>query len=457
MPLPVIRELPYCDDSEQLMRALATFEMPAYLDSANHEGQHAARDILAAAPLAYLSIEDGKLSCSENAKPFLPATLDSTEIFNAIRALKDSFLATPKETVATATEPCLDGAILAYLGYPTLEGRASFTIRDAFIGVYLWTVVVDHGGKRCQLHFHPDCEPEYIDYIAESIRQALAQCEPKLEFRLASTFQNQSSYASYAAAFSEIAAHIDRGDCYQVNLTQSFKAQTTGDPLAAYLRLRKATRAPFSAFFNWGTGSLLSLSPERFLRLLGRQVLTQPVKGTRPRGNGSEQDAQLARELELSEKDRAENLMIVDLLRNDLGRVCQPGSIQANQLFAVESYSNVHHMVSNVIGILGDRQDALTLLASCYPGGSITGAPKLSAMHIIGQLEQDPRRVYCGTAFYLGADGSFDSSITIRSLLWQDDELRCWAGGGIVADSVCEQEYQECFDKIGNIFKALQD
>lgn len=457
MPLPAIRDLPYCADSEKLMRALAGFEMPAFLDSGNHRGADAKKDILAAAPIAYLSIENGRLACSENATGLVTDSLESDEILNSIRALRDAFLTLPEGASGDDPDSRYRGAILAYLGYPSLQGRSKFILGDAFVGVYLWTVVVDHALETCRLCFHHSCEPAYIERVTETIDQALAQPLPTTEFHLTSAFESLSSYDSYSAAFSAIAEHIDRGDCYQVNLTQRFKAHSTGDPLAAYLRLRRATQAPFSAYFNWGAGALLSLSPERFIRLLGNEVLTQPVKGTRPRGATPRQDSELARELAASEKDKAENLMIVDLLRNDLGRVCETGSIEANQLFALESYSNVHHMVSSITGILENGYDALDLLAGCYPGGSITGAPKLSAMQIIAQLEQEARRAYCGTAFYLGPEGSFDSSITIRSLLWCADELSCWAGGGIVADSDCGQEYQECFDKVGNIFRALQD
>lgn len=457
MPHPTIRELPYCDDSEILMRALAGFDMPAFLDSGNHVGADSKKDILAAAPIAYLSIEDGSLSCSENARDLVTDSLASNEILNSIRVLRDSFLALPENASPDDHDLRYRGAVLAYLGYPRLEGRSTFVLSDAFVGVYLWTVVVDHALKTCTLRFHHSCAPAYIERISATIDQALAQPQQAMDFRLTSAFESLSSYESYSMAFSSIAEHIDRGDCYQVNLTQRFKAHSTGDPLAAYLSLRRATQAPFSAYFNWGAGALLSLSPERFIRLLGNEVLTQPVKGTRPRGVTEQKDRELAHELAASEKDRAENLMIVDLLRNDLGRVCKTGSIQANQLFALESYSNVHHMVSSITGTLDNGYDALDLLASCYPGGSITGAPKLSAMQIIAQLEQEARRAYCGTAFYLGPEGSFDSSITIRSLLWRADELSCWAGGGIVADSDCRQEYQECFDKVGNIFKALQD
>jgi len=221
--------------------------------------------------------------------------------------------------------------------------------------------------------------------------------------------------------------------------------------------LRRATKAPFSAYIDWQSGALLSLSPERFVRVQGGSVLTQPIKGTRPRSASLEQDAVLARELAASIKDRAENLMIVDLMRNDLGRVCETGSIDVKQLFSIKSFSNVHHMVSDIVGRLKNDKDAIDLLTSCYPGGSITGAPKLSAMKIIREVERDARRVYCGTVFSLGANGDLDSSITIRSLLWQSEKLHCWAGGGIVADSDCAQEYQECFDKIDNIFNVLHD
>ena len=455
MSSTLIRELPYSDDSASFMRALSTFQMAAFLDSASHNGSNARRDVLAAAPVAYLSVENGNFSCSENAKELVNASTDSQEILNCVRLLKQTFLPSSEYSPANPIGATYHGAVIAYLGYPVLHSRSRFSIRDAFVGVYLWTLVVDHQLGSSSLRFHASCSQNYIDHIFAAITAAL-QLPERGEFQLDSQFEQQSSYELYAQAFRDIKARIDRGDCYQVNLTQCFKARGHGQPLAAYLKLRQATTAPFSAYIDWGNGALLSLSPERFVSLRGKEVLTQPVKGTRPRGVTDEEDARLARELSLSEKDTAENLMIVDLLRNDLGQVCKTGSIDVNQLFTIESYSNVHHMVSDVSGILRDDLDALDLLESCYPGGSITGAPKLSAMNIIQEVERDPRRVYCGTVFCWSAEGDFDSSITIRSLLWQADELSCWAGGGIVADSDCAQEYQECFDKIGNIFRALQ-
>lgn len=452
------RSLPYCADSELYMRALNELGMPAFLDSANHGGSNASRDILAAAPIAFVRIEKGVFSCSENAAALIGSSTDSEEFISYIRLLNDFFLPS-LEYSSNTSQLRHAGAAIAYLGYPSLNGKAGFAIVDAFVGFYLWTLVLDHQLGSCELRMHPSCSTTTIEQTLTRIEELLertATTEPAT-FNLESPFANRTSHPEYRDAFAQIKARIDNGDCYQVNLTQSFTAKVRGEPLAAYLKLRRATTAPFSAYIDWSSGALLSLSPERFVRLEKGTVLTQPVKGTRPRGQTGDQDRKLAQELASSEKDRAENLMIVDLLRNDLGRVCETGSIEVNQLFTIESFSNVHHLVSDVAGRLPADKDALHLLSSCYPGGSITGAPKLAAMEIIQEVEQEARRVYCGTVFYLGVDGSFDSSITIRSLLWESNLLSCWAGGGIVADSDCEQEYQECFDKIDNIFKALQE
>jgi para-aminobenzoate synthetase component 1 len=458
MPFTNIRALPYCTDSEIYMRALNGLGMPAFLDSANYRGSSGRLDILAAAPIAHLKVENGALSCSNNVAKLIGNSNNSNEILSYIRVLKDKFL--PSLNLEPANEQPLEhaGAVIAHLGYPTLNGKADFSINDAFVGIYLWTLVVDHDRRSCDFRVHPSCSVPTIDQAFASIEQSLSRTATMqhASFCLESPLAGGSSFAEYQKAFIEIKSRIDSGDCYQVNLTQSFTARARGEPLAAYLKLRRATTAPFSAYIAWSSGALLSLSPERFVSLHKGAVLSQPIKGTRARGESNDEDKRLARELAASEKDQAENLMIVDLLRNDLGRVCEIGSIEVNQLFTIESFSNVHHMVSDVAGRLRSGQDALDLLSSCYPGGSITGAPKLAAMQIIKEVEHDARRVYCGTVFYLGADGSFDSSITIRSLLWEAGVLSCWAGGGIVADSNCEQEYQECFDKINNIINALQ-
>lgn len=446
--------LRYNPDSAQLMLRLSTLEMPVFLDSSHDQSNCGRFDILSANPIAHIKIESGRLRVSDP-----EIEISGIDFFNGIRLLKQKYLPEPDPQIEWETELPFQGGILGYLGYPSLHGKNAIEIRDAFVGVYLWAVIVDHLKQSSHLVFHPQCptaeKTRMQNWLSadEDFQAALAPAN----FSLRSPFTKELSRADYNQAFKQIAEFIAAGDCYQVNLTQQFRADCSGSPLAAYLLLRESTRAPFSAYINWGNGALLSLSPERFLKLTGTAVLTQPIKGTRPRGDSIEADERLAAELCASEKDRAENLMIVDLLRNDLGRVCKTGSIKATALFDLQSFSNVHHMVSSVSGELADDRDALDLLSSCFPGGSVTGAPKLRAMTIIEQLEAKARRAYCGTVFYLSANGNMDSNITIRTLLWQQDQLFCWAGGGIVSDSDCDAEYEECFHKISNIISVLQE
>jgi len=431
------------------MLALDKLEYPVFLDSSGNDS--ARFDILSALPVAHIKIEDGVVSVSDP-----EITVQPTDIFNGIRALRDKYLLDAELSVSAEPDQPFQGGLLGFLGYPSLLGMSGMQINDAFIGVYHWAVVIDHLKQSTQLIFHPRCLSSTASFITDLLATMDKVADPD-SFALESNFSKDLSRADYDGAFNQVKDYISAGDCYQVNLTQQFNAHCSGSPLAAYLRLRNATHAPFSAYLNWGTSAVLSLSPERFVQVEDKAVLTQPIKGTRPRGNNPAQDQNLAEELQASEKDRAENLMIVDLLRNDIGRVCKTGSITVNQLFELQSFSNVHHLVSSVSGELEDGSDALDLLQSCFPGGSITGAPKLRAMKIIEQIEQSPRRAYCGTIFYVSANGDMDSNITIRTLFWQQDHLQCWAGGGIVADSDVDAEYEECLHKIDNIIKELQN
>jgi para-aminobenzoate synthetase component 1 len=264
------------------------------------------------------------------------------------------------------------------------------------------------------------------------------------------------SRQQYASAFARAQQYIQAGDCYQINLAQRFSSRFQGDPWQAYRQLREVAAAPFSAYMQHDDMALMSLSPERFLKVDGSTVTTSPIKGTIGRGNDAQSDQQLAKQLLLSEKDRAENLMIVDLLRNDLGKSCKPGSIKVEQLFELQSFETVHHLVSTITGELDSGQHALDLLAACFPGGSITGAPKIRAMEIIEQLEPDRRAVYCGSIGYISYDGQMDTNIAIRTFLCEQHSIHCWAGGGIVADSRCEAEYQECLSKIARFMKNLE-
>ncbi|KRP47003.1 para-aminobenzoate synthetase component 1 [Pseudomonas libanensis] len=356
------------------------------------------------------------------------------------------------------------GGLIGYLSYDFgrhLEQVSHLAVDDlhlpdARFGLYAWALVSDHLARTSQLVFHP--------VLADSERQRLialfshATGDTPTAFKLQGTMAPDLSVDAYQQAILHIQDYIQAGDCYQVNFAQRFRAPCIGDPWAAYCALREACPTPFSGFQSLpDDGAVLSLSPERFVRISERQVETRPIKGTRPRGLTQEEDAANAAELLASPKDRAENLMIVDLLRNDLGRSCRIGSVKVPELFSLESYPNVHHLVSSVTGILADDKDALDLIAGSFPGGSITGAPKIRAMQIIDELEPTRRGLYCGSLVYLDVRGEMDSSIAIRSLLVKDGQVCCWGGGGIVADSQWQAEYQESLTKVRVLLQTLEN
>src|SRR5690606_36000825 len=274
-------------------------------------------------------------------------------------------------------------------------------------------------------------------------------------FRVLANPEASFTRAAYNHAFGRVQQHIRRGDCYQVNLTQRFEAPAEGDAWHAYLRLRSINPAPFAAYLDLPFGKIACSSPERFLLVQGDHVETKPIKGTRPRSADPVRDRELAEELRASTKDRAENVMIVDLLRNDLGKCCVPGSVRASKLFDVESFASVHQLVSTVEGRLVSGRHALDLLGACFPGGSITGAPKVASMQIIEQVEPHRRSVYCGAIGYIGFDGDMDTNIAIRTLVQCGDRVYTWAGGGIVADSNVDAEYQESLDKAAAMLAVL--
>jgi para-aminobenzoate synthetase component 1 len=264
------------------------------------------------------------------------------------------------------------------------------------------------------------------------------------------------SRAGYLSAVERVREYIFAGDIFQANLSQRFEAPLGESPWALYRRLRTSNAAPFASFLDSPDATVISASPERFLRVDGEgRVETRPIKGTRPRGVGPEHDAALGQALAESPKDRAENLMIVDLMRNDLSRVCAPRSVRVSELFSLEHYATVHHLVSTVVGQLEAGQDGFHLLRAAFPGGSITGAPKLRAMEVIAELEPSRRGVYCGSIGYWSVTGELDTAIAIRTAVVRDGRVYFSAGGGIVADSDPELEYRETLDKARAMIDAL--
>lgn len=443
--------LPYRNDPCTTFSALRDLPGAILLDSGSAAEGSARFDIMAAAPDPARSVS------------LVPAP-DAHEVeqfFDSLNRVHVSAMST--QTCENEDLPFC-GGLIGYLGYdaglplhglPILPDTVNHNhLPAAQVGYYPWAIVQDRRHRKCFLIAEDSVPDAELDDIVQRVRTAQDTCLP---FTLLSGFRSNLQRHDYAAAFSRVRDYIYAGDCYQVNLAQRFSAPYRGDPLAAYRRLRPLAAAAFAGYVTLGNGkALLCLSPERFISLHGRNVSTQPIKGTRPRSADPELDRQIARELQASGKDLAENLMIVDLLRNDLGRNCAPGSIRVDSLFKLHSYPTVHHLVSTIQGHLQQGRTAIDLLRDSFPGGSITGAPKRRSMQIIAELEPDARQAYCGSLFYLCNSGRMDSNITIRTLVADKDRILCWAGGGLVADSRCDEEYQETFDKVGAFLRALE-
>lgn len=267
--------------------------------------------------------------------------------------------------------------------------------------------------------------------------------------------------SAYHQAFYKVQDYLTAGDCYQINLTQCWQGELSNQQLVDYLpSLHQSTQAPFAGYLAFGDYELLSCSPELFFTFANNAqgencIITKPIKGTRPRGQNVAADQANKNELASSEKDIAENVMIVDLLRNDLGKYAKTGTVKVPKLFDIESFSNVHHMVSTITATLKDDVSPWTVLLESLPAGSITGTPKKRAVEIINELEAKPRGAYCGTMGYLNFDGTGQWNVLIRTLQASDSNVSLWAGGGITIASDCDAEYQECFDKVGNLLKIL--
>ncbi|URN97690.1 aminodeoxychorismate synthase component 1 [Leclercia adecarboxylata] len=350
------------------------------------------------------------------------------------------------------------GGALGLFGYdlgrrfeqlPEMAER-DIALADMAVGLYDWAIVVDHHKQQVSLVCHTD--------IDARLAWLEAQQRPgnKPAFRLTSGWQANMTAAEYHDKFDRVQAFLHSGDCYQVNLAQRFEAHYEGDEWQAFTRLNANNRAPFSAFLRLEEGAILSLSPERFIHLAEGTIQTRPIKGTLPRLADAEADRQQAEKLAASPKDRAENLMIVDLMRNDIGRVAEPGSVRVPELFVVEPFPAVHHLVSTITARLPSCRTACDLLRAAFPGGSITGAPKVRAMEIIDELEPHRRNAWCGSIGYISLCGGMDTSITIRTLTAVAGQIYCSAGGGIVADSQAAAEYQETFDKVNRILQQLE-
>ncbi len=443
-----LEEVPYSPDCCELFDRIRDLPGAALFDSAYPHSTSGRYDILTALPMQAEPPELVAGATEQQCRSFFA----NLGLFHAehYRGIQPAIQDIP-----------FCGGLLGHIDYdagtglnklPPHRGLDSSPVK---LRAYEWAVVQDHLLKRAVLVALPRVSAKRRAELLLKLRQGTTA--PPEPFHLGGNFQSNFSSEQYKTAFEAIQRYIHSGDCYQVNLAQRFSAPFEGDPWGAYRVLRTAAAAPFSAYIALpGNRAVMSLSPERFIALHGQHVEASPIKGTRPRYSDIAADALAANELRNSEKDRAENLMIVDLLRNDLGRSCVPGSIHVDRLFELQSFETVHHLVSTISGELRPDRSAWELLRDSFPGGSITGAPKRRAMEIIAELEPHPRQVYCGSMLYVSADGHMDSNIAIRTLLCDNKEVHCWGGGGIVSDSRCQSEYQETFDKVGKFLQVLE-
>lgn len=339
---------------------------------------------------------------------------------------------------------------------------------DCLLGFYDGAILYDHRTQKTYLLATglPEMEPmlarkkalakislykEKILTASRTKKESPSVPEPPFSVNLKSNFCKES----YLQMLNQAIEYIYAGDIYEVNLSQRFSGEFAGDPFNLYERLRRINPAPFAAYLSFQESAILSSSPERFLSLKNGVVETRPIKGTRPRGKTPQEDSLYRQELAQSVKEKAELVMVVDLERNDLGRVCVPGSVLVTELFTIEEFATVFHLVSTVKGYLEKDKDIIDLLEATFPGGSITGAPKIRAMEVIEELERHQRNIYTGSIGYLGFDGNADLNIVIRTIIVSGKKAYFSVGGGIVADSVPIDEYQETFAKAKALIEAL--
>src|SRR5215203_1587511 len=483
--LPLVEALGVTADPAEICARFLDLPYVLFLDSAATQHADAAYSFLSADPAAVVRSKGAVTEIQRGATGWIKVPGDGLAAARALLPTDplDPVSGLPPFQAGLAGYIGYDwGAVLEQLPRPRYDDLA---LPDLILGLYDWVIAWDHrvgtaslissglpevnGARERRARERMDMVRERLGRRAGSItaghlgsRDKVGEPAPSYpvpsmrdaeRIRLRSTFTR----SGYLDAVRRVREYILAGDIFQANLSQRFQSHWSDSPFELYQKLRRRNPAPFAAYLGFGDLAVLSASPERFLRLDqdGGQIETRPIKGTRPRGLGPMHDAALGRALAESQKDRAENVMIVDLLRNDLSRVCRPGTVRVPELFALERYATVHHLVSTVVGDLNAGVDPLELLRAAFPGGSITGAPKLRAMEIIAELEPSQRGVYCGSIGYWSLSGELDTSIAIRTAVVRNGRVYFSAGGGIVADSDPELEYAETLDKARGLIETL--
>ncbi len=440
----------------ELFAPLAQQPYSLLFDSADTEHELSRYSFIAFHPLETIESKNGKITVTNNqnqlsfdGQPF-DIVKERLELYGLDRESNDNL-------------PPFQGGAAGFFGYDlarSLENLPEETednpsMPDMAVGIYDQVFAYDHREKKGWFMVHAANEHEaktrQLHFLKLTSASSLAG-ESNVEEWASSHTRDQ-----YEQAVQRVIDYIYAGDVFQANMSQRFEAALPHNfnPYAHYMTLREINAAPFSTFMNFGSVKLASASPERFLFVKDRAVETRPIKGTQKRSLEEAVDQFYRNQLENSEKDRAENVMIVDLLRNDLSKTCEDHSIEVPQLCKLESFAKVHHLVSTIKGTLRADQSPVDLLQSCFPGGSITGTPKVRAMEIIEELEQKRRGPYCGSMGYIGFDGTMDTNVAIRTLVYDGASVSFNVGGGIVADSKPGDEYDETLTKAEAIFKSF--
>lgn len=445
----VVRKLDFYQKAETIFEQYQHRKMAAFLDS-SLEGTTGRYSIIGLAPYLILTEEDGIF-------------------YRNGKAQKGSFLSGLSEALAERREenptalPLISGA-LGYFSYDfgrkfehiSTRYPKKLQVPDAIFAFYDLFIIDDKAEKALYLTSRGETQaPEQaFAQLEAEIQQCPEPVLPKRHQGLA-PFTPNFQKEDYKAAIDRVISYIIEGDIYIANMTQQLTVNSGRTPYEVYRYLRTYNPAPFSAFFQYGDFQVVCSSPERFLQAKDGVAETRPIKGTRKRGQTPEEDQALRAELENSEKDHSELLMIVDLERNDLNHVCQPGTVQVTEHFAVEAYATVFHLVTTIVGKLRQDCDPSALMEAAFPGGSITGAPKIRAMEIIDQLEHDRRNLYTGSLGYFSLNGDCDLNIIIRTAVHRDGQYILGVGGGITCESELEFEYEETLQKAKALLEAL--
>jgi len=446
--------LPYVSDSSIYFEAIANDPWSCYLDSGIQDdldeniSDKSRYDIIVSHPFIKIIADESTVSIEENNLK----KITKENPFNVLEGILANF------NIQETSLPFTGGA----LGYFSYELSQSSIKKNKdhvgmplmMIGIYDWALIVDHQEKTACIASHL-INKDTKDYLT-TLTKKLKSVKPNNQlFKINSNIKSLLNFEAYDLMVNKILSFIKEGDVYQINISNKYIVSCEGNSWTGYKKLREINRAPFMAYFHFDDFDILCGSPERFIQSHSKRVETRPIKGTEPRDINPIKDKENAEKLLASEKDRAENLMIVDLLRNDLSKNCIPGSVNVKALCELKSYSNVHHLESIIEGVLKPHSTLTKLLKDCFPGGSITGTPKKRSMEIISDLEPHRRDIYCGSIGYIGFNHNMDTNIAIRTLVRKDNNIHFYSGGGIVAQSNSKNEFDEISFKASNIRKWI--